>query len=103
MKSTVNGTNSICYFLVLELSESEKGSLASVLYGSGLVNGLTNFLVSDYSANCYRFISNFHFFLPASGSKDKLPLYIRHKIALGKTKGILCLHERCQRRIIHRI
>ncbi|RDX69654.1 Receptor-like cytosolic serine/threonine-protein kinase RBK2, partial [Mucuna pruriens] len=54
--------------LVLELSE--KGSLASVLYGNG--------------------------------SKEKLPWCIRHKIALGIAKGILYLHEGCQRRIIHR-
>ncbi|KAH1227304.1 Receptor-like cytosolic serine/threonine-protein kinase RBK2 [Glycine soja] len=53
-------------YLVLELSE--KGSLASVLYGS----------------------------------KEKLPWCIRHKIALGTAKGILYLHEGCQRRIIHR-
>ncbi|OIW06765.1 hypothetical protein TanjilG_11490 [Lupinus angustifolius] len=52
--------------LVLELSE--KGSLASVLYGS----------------------------------KEKLPWFIRGKIALGTAKGILYLHEGCQRRIIHR-
>ncbi|XP_061371960.1 receptor-like cytosolic serine/threonine-protein kinase RBK2 [Gastrolobium bilobum] len=52
--------------LVLELSE--KGSLASVLYGS----------------------------------KEKLPWCIRQKIALGTAKGILYLHEGCQRRIIHR-
>ncbi|KAG5063177.1 hypothetical protein JHK85_004360 [Glycine max] len=53
-------------YLVLELSE--KGSLASVLYGS----------------------------------KEKPPWFIRHKIALGTAKGILYLHEGCQRRIIHR-
>ncbi|KAK7285422.1 hypothetical protein RJT34_20192 [Clitoria ternatea] len=52
--------------LVLELSE--KGSLASVLYGS----------------------------------KEKLPWCIRQRIALGIAKGILYLHEGCQRRIIHR-
>ncbi|KAE9589213.1 putative protein kinase RLK-Pelle-RLCK-VI family [Lupinus albus] len=52
--------------LVLQLSE--KGSLASVLYGS----------------------------------KEKLPWFIRQKIALGTAKGILYLHEGCQRRIIHR-
>ncbi|XP_027351959.1 receptor-like cytosolic serine/threonine-protein kinase RBK2 [Abrus precatorius] len=52
--------------LVLELSE--KGSLASVLYGS----------------------------------KEKLVWSIRQKIALGTAKGILYLHEGCQRRIIHR-
>ncbi|CAL0320589.1 unnamed protein product [Lupinus luteus] len=52
--------------LVLELSE--KGSLASMLYGS----------------------------------KENLPWCIRQKIALGTAKGILYLHEGCQRRIIHR-
>ncbi|RDX63618.1 Receptor-like cytosolic serine/threonine-protein kinase RBK2, partial [Mucuna pruriens] len=37
-----------------------------------------------------------------NGSKEKLPWSIRHKIALGTAKGILYLHEGCQRRIIHR-
>ncbi|KAF7818274.1 receptor-like cytosolic serine/threonine-protein kinase RBK2 [Senna tora] len=36
------------------------------------------------------------------GSKEKLPWCIRYKIALGTAKGILYLHEGCQRRIIHR-
>ncbi|KAJ7977467.1 Kinase family protein [Quillaja saponaria] len=36
------------------------------------------------------------------GSKEKLPWGIRYKIALGTAKGILYLHEGCQRRIIHR-
>ena len=36
------------------------------------------------------------------GSKEKLPWCIRHKIALGTAKGILYLHEGCQRRTIHR-
>ncbi|KAK7336704.1 hypothetical protein VNO77_17250 [Canavalia gladiata] len=36
------------------------------------------------------------------GSKEKLPWSIRQKIALGTAKGILYLHEGCQRRIIHR-
>ncbi|MED6184352.1 hypothetical protein PIB30_046571 [Stylosanthes scabra] len=53
-------------YLVLQLSQ--KGSLASVLYGS----------------------------------KEKLPWCIRQKIAVGTAKGILYLHEGCQRRIIHR-
>ncbi|KAK2457286.1 receptor cytosolic serine/threonine-protein kinase RBK2 [Trifolium repens] len=53
-------------YLVLELSE--KGSLASVLYGS----------------------------------KEKVPWCIRYKIALGTAKGILYLHEGCQKRFIHR-
>ncbi|XP_057424644.1 receptor-like cytosolic serine/threonine-protein kinase RBK2 isoform X2 [Lotus japonicus] len=52
--------------IVLELSE--KGSLASVLYGSN----------------------------------EKLPWCIRHNIALGTARGLLYLHEGCQRRIIHR-
>jgi serine/threonine protein kinase len=36
------------------------------------------------------------------GSKEKVPWYIRHKIALGTAKGILYLHEGCQKRFIHR-
>ncbi|KAJ7972852.1 Kinase family protein [Quillaja saponaria] len=36
------------------------------------------------------------------GSKEKLPWDIRYKIAIGTAKGILYLHEGCQRRIIHR-
>ncbi|KAI4301311.1 hypothetical protein L6164_034601 [Bauhinia variegata] len=36
------------------------------------------------------------------GLKEKLPWCVRHKIALGTAKGILYLHEGCQRRIIHR-
>ncbi|XP_027923818.1 receptor-like cytosolic serine/threonine-protein kinase RBK2 [Vigna unguiculata] len=37
-----------------------------------------------------------------NGSKEKLPWSVRQKIALGTAKGILYLHEGCQRRIIHR-
>ncbi|CAJ1906898.1 unnamed protein product [Sphenostylis stenocarpa] len=37
-----------------------------------------------------------------NGSKEKLPWPVRQKIALGTAKGILYLHEGCQRRIIHR-
>ncbi|XP_054824763.1 receptor-like cytosolic serine/threonine-protein kinase RBK2 [Prosopis cineraria] len=36
------------------------------------------------------------------GSKENLPWCIRYDIALGTAKGILYLHEGCQRRIIHR-
>ena len=36
------------------------------------------------------------------GFKEKLPWSIRQKIALGTAKGIMYLHEGCQRRIIHR-
>ncbi|XP_041020132.1 receptor-like cytosolic serine/threonine-protein kinase RBK2 [Juglans microcarpa x Juglans regia] len=36
------------------------------------------------------------------GSKEKLEWGIRYKIALGTAKGLLYLHEGCQRRIIHR-
>ncbi|KAG7970650.1 hypothetical protein I3843_07G095900 [Carya illinoinensis] len=36
------------------------------------------------------------------GSKEKLEWGIRFKIALGTAKGLLYLHEGCQRRIIHR-
>lgn len=36
------------------------------------------------------------------GSKEKLPWSFRQKIALGTAKGIMYLHEGCQRRIIHR-
>ncbi|KAL2535600.1 Protein kinase family protein [Forsythia ovata] len=35
-------------------------------------------------------------------SKEKLKWDIRHKVALGTAKGLLYLHEGCQRRIIHR-
>ncbi|KAL3531391.1 hypothetical protein ACH5RR_010713 [Cinchona calisaya] len=35
-------------------------------------------------------------------SKEKLKWNIRYKIALGTAKGLLYLHEGCQRRIIHR-
>ncbi|KAG5043453.1 hypothetical protein AAZX31_03G130900 [Glycine max] len=37
-----------------------------------------------------------------NGSKEKLPWSFRQKIALGTAKGIMYLHEGCQRRIIHR-
>ncbi|KAK7378307.1 hypothetical protein VNO80_03746 [Phaseolus coccineus] len=37
-----------------------------------------------------------------NGSKEKLPWSVRQKIALGTAKGVLYLHEGCQRRIIHR-
>ncbi|KAG4928006.1 hypothetical protein JHK82_053695 [Glycine max] len=37
-----------------------------------------------------------------NGFKEKLPWSIRQKIALGTAKGIMYLHEGCQRRIIHR-
>lgn len=36
------------------------------------------------------------------GSKEKLKWGIRYKIALGAARGLLYLHEGCQRRIIHR-
>lgn len=36
------------------------------------------------------------------GSKEKLQWGIRYKIALGTARGLLYLHEGCQRRIIHR-
>ncbi|XP_062145523.1 receptor-like cytosolic serine/threonine-protein kinase RBK2 [Alnus glutinosa] len=36
------------------------------------------------------------------GSKRKLEWGIRYKIALGTAKGLLYLHEGCQKRIIHR-
>lgn len=36
------------------------------------------------------------------GSKEKLHWGIRYKIALGTARGLLYLHEGCQRRIIHR-
>ncbi|KZV14266.1 hypothetical protein F511_26404 [Dorcoceras hygrometricum] len=36
------------------------------------------------------------------GSKEKLTWDIRYKVALGVAKGLLYLHEDCQRRIIHR-
>ncbi|XP_062096631.1 receptor-like cytosolic serine/threonine-protein kinase RBK2 [Humulus lupulus] len=36
------------------------------------------------------------------GSKEKLIWGIRYKIALGTARGLLYLHEGCQRRIIHR-
>ncbi|XP_057424646.1 receptor-like cytosolic serine/threonine-protein kinase RBK2 isoform X3 [Lotus japonicus] len=36
------------------------------------------------------------------GSNEKLPWCIRHNIALGTARGLLYLHEGCQRRIIHR-
>nr|XP_009418073.1 PREDICTED: receptor-like cytosolic serine/threonine-protein kinase RBK2 [Musa acuminata subsp. malaccensis] len=35
-------------------------------------------------------------------SKDKLAWEVRYKIAIGAAKGLEYLHERCQRRIIHR-
>ncbi|KAL2537874.1 receptor-like cytosolic serine/threonine-protein kinase RBK2 [Forsythia ovata] len=35
-------------------------------------------------------------------SKEKLKWDIRHKVALGTAKGLLYLHEGCQRRITHR-
>ena len=35
-------------------------------------------------------------------SKDKLLWGIRYKIALGTARGLLYLHEGCQRRIIHK-
>ncbi|URD73325.1 receptor-like cytosolic serine threonine-protein kinase RBK2-like [Musa troglodytarum] len=35
-------------------------------------------------------------------SKDKLDWEVRYKIAIGAAKGLEYLHERCQRRIIHR-
>ncbi|XP_027097520.1 receptor-like cytosolic serine/threonine-protein kinase RBK2 isoform X1 [Coffea eugenioides] len=35
-------------------------------------------------------------------AKEKLKWNIRYKIALGTAKGLLYLHESCQRRIIHR-
>ncbi|KAK2649269.1 hypothetical protein Ddye_016758 [Dipteronia dyeriana] len=36
------------------------------------------------------------------GSKEKLKWSVRHKIALGTAKGLVYLHQKCQRRIIHR-
>ncbi|XP_015891633.3 receptor-like cytosolic serine/threonine-protein kinase RBK2 [Ziziphus jujuba] len=36
------------------------------------------------------------------GSKEKLKWGIRYKIATGAARGLLYLHEGCQRRIIHR-
>ncbi|KAL2521164.1 Protein kinase family protein [Forsythia ovata] len=39
---------------------------------------------------------------PLGNSKEKLKWDIRHKVALGTAKGLLYLHEGCQRRIIHR-
>jgi serine/threonine protein kinase len=36
------------------------------------------------------------------GSKGVLEWSVRYKIALGTAKGLLYLHEGCQRRIIHR-
>ncbi|XAR49081.1 Non-specific serine/threonine protein kinase [Bertholletia excelsa] len=36
------------------------------------------------------------------GSKEKLDWSIRYKIILGTAAGLLYLHEKCQRRIIHR-
>ncbi|XP_030946325.1 receptor-like cytosolic serine/threonine-protein kinase RBK2 [Quercus lobata] len=36
------------------------------------------------------------------GSKEKLGWGIRYKIALGTAKGLVYLHEGCQKRIIHR-
>ncbi|KAL2540570.1 Protein kinase family protein [Abeliophyllum distichum] len=35
-------------------------------------------------------------------SKEKLKWDIRYKVALGTAKGLLYLHEGCQRRVIHR-
>jgi len=79
-------------YLVLELSE--KGSLASVLYG----NGSSFFPFTFFRVNICSKLS----FGWSLGSKEKLPWCTRHKIALGIAKGILYLHEGCQRRIIHR-
>ncbi|XP_030486228.2 receptor-like cytosolic serine/threonine-protein kinase RBK2 isoform X1 [Cannabis sativa] len=36
------------------------------------------------------------------GSKEKLKWGIRYKIAVGTARGLLYLHQSCQRRIIHR-
>ncbi|XP_062086421.1 receptor-like cytosolic serine/threonine-protein kinase RBK2 isoform X2 [Humulus lupulus] len=36
------------------------------------------------------------------GSKEKLKWGIRYKIALGTARGLVYLHQSCQRRIIHR-
>ncbi|KAJ6981032.1 receptor-like cytosolic serine/threonine-protein kinase RBK2 isoform X1 [Populus alba x Populus x berolinensis] len=36
------------------------------------------------------------------GPKEKLDWRIRYKIALGTARGLLYLHEECQRRIIHK-
>lgn len=45
---------------------------------------------------------NYMFLYVFIGSKGKLEWGVRYKIALGTAKGLLYLHEGCQRRIIHR-
>lgn len=84
--------------LVLEFSK--KGSLASVLHGIILLlNNFpsTNILLFFFLIRTFNSIVLLHL-----GTKENLPWCIRYNIALGTAKGILYLHEGCQRRIIHR-
>lgn len=83
--------------LVLEFSE--KGSLASVLHG--IILQLNNFPSTNILLFFFIRIFNSVVLLHL-GTKENLPWCIRYNIALGTAKGIVYLHEGCQRRIIHR-
>lgn len=84
--------------LVLHLSPH--GSLASILYGWYTITDLLNFKILSISQTfqlsvlllCQTFL----------GPREKLDWGIRYKVALGTAKGLVYLHEGCQRRIIHK-
>ena len=68
-----------------------------------MVCSLSRLLWSSYlhkfsTKMMYQFVS--YQMLP--GPKEKLDWRIRYKIALGTARGLLYLHEECQRRIIHK-
>lgn len=87
--------------LVLELSPH--GSLASLLYGQFPFWGYYISKFRDYNSMypvlLILFLVGKCLYI---GSKEKLGWGIRYKIALGTAKGLVYLHEGCQKRIIHR-
>lgn len=46
--------------------------------------------------------ANIHSLFLLQGNKGVLEWDVRYKIAVGTAEGLEYLHERCQRRIIHR-
>ncbi|KAL8151529.1 hypothetical protein V2J09_021337 [Rumex salicifolius] len=67
---------------------------AAKLIGYGTDGGMH--LVLEYS-ELGSLASHLH-----GGSKDKIRWHVRYKVAIGIAEGLTYLHERCQRRIIHR-
>lgn len=87
--------------IVLQLSPH--GSLASFLYSnSGTPFSLSlSLLVLSFSLYWFS-LSNSSRLPEEESPKEKLGWGARYKVAVGTARGMEYLHERCQRRIIHR-